>query len=165
MNRRFLRLISAVAIAVLFIGACGDSDDEDGAAESDDTTTTTETAKPNTCPAEGCRVRFTNATRASDGELVLTFDANYTPDDAGNHFHVFWDTFKPEQVSDDAERKHNVKQGDWEPTAANPYTTANAASVKTRGQSTKICVTAGDRDHNVLDPKLFDCRDVSSLLS
>lgn len=165
MDRLFLRLSSVAVGVVLLVGACGDSDDDDGAAETEDTTTTAEAAKPNTCPADGCQVRFANATRASDGELVLTFDANFTPEDAGNHFHVFWDTFKPEQVSDDAERKHNVKQGDWEPTAANPFTTANAASVKTRGQSTKVCVTAGDRDHNVLDPKLFDCRDVSSLLT
>ena len=165
MNRLFARSLSVAALVVLLVGACGEGDDEDSAAESEGTTTTAETAKPNTCQADGCQVRFTNATRAGDGELVLTFDANFTPEDAGNHFHVFWDTFKPEQVSDDAERKHKVKQGDWEPTAANPFTTANAASVKTRGESTKVCVTAGDRDHNVLNPELFDCRDVSTLLT
>jgi hypothetical protein len=37
-------------------------------------------------------------------------------------------------------------------------------SVDTRGGSTTICVTAGDRDHAVIDSALVDCRDVSDLL-
>ena len=161
MFRRSLLLTAAVSLAVL--GACGDDDDEDAA---DTTDTTAESGEaPNACPSDGCKVKIANVTKAPDGELVVAMDANYTPDDARNHFHVFWDTFKPEQVSDDAERKHNVTQGDWVPTAENPFTTVDAVSVKVRGQSTKVCVTAGDRDHNVIDPKLFDCRDVASLLT
>jgi hypothetical protein len=27
-----------------------------------------------------------------------------------------------------------------------------------------VCVTAGDRNHNVIDPALFDCRAVADLL-
>ena len=32
-----------------------------------------------------------------------------------------------------------------------------------RQTSSRVCVTAGDRDHNVLDPTIVDCRDVSAL--
>ena len=131
--------------------------------------TTTTASRPsaapaNACPPDGCRVRIVDVTRAGD-ELRLAFDANYTPDESRNHFHVYWDTFTAQQVSDDAERRFGVKQGDWVPTADNPYTTGDVASVKARGQSHTICVTAGDRHHNVLDPRLFDCRDVSRLLA
>jgi hypothetical protein len=94
----------------------------------------------------------------------LAFSGNYTSFFSLNHFHVFWDTFKPEQVSDNAERTYNVTQGSWEPTADNPYTTAGTASTAVRGESTRICVTPGDRDHNVIDPKIVECRDISQYL-
>lgn len=159
-------IITAAAVCLVLFTACGDDgDDEEDGASSESPTTSVSDAAPNACPADGCRIRIADVTRAPDGELVLTLDANFTADAARNHFHVFWDTFKPEQVSDDAERKHAVKQGDWVPTADNPFTTADAVSVKVRGQSTKVCVTAGDRDHNVIDPTIFECRDVAGLLT
>ena len=167
LTHRWLRswLFVTATTCLVVLGGCGD----DGGKKQSAATTTppppTQVTTPNACPADGCQVRIAEATKAPNGELVLTFAANYTPDVARNHFHVYWDNFKPEQVSDDAERTHHVKQGDWVPTADNPYTTGEAASVKMRGSSTHVCVTAGDRDHVVIDPKLFDCRDVSGLLT
>jgi hypothetical protein len=121
------------------------------------------TTAENACPVDGCKISFVNVEKAGD-ELKVTFMANYTPDISKNHFHVFWDNFTPKQVSDNAERVWGVKQGSWEPTADNPYTTAGAASVKQRGRSTKLCVTPGDRDHNVIDPSVVECTDVGSFL-
>lgn len=120
-------------------------------------------AASNACPVEGCKVTIAKV-EAAGSELKVSFTANYTPDVARNHFHVFWDEFTPQQVSNDAETKWKVKQGDWVPTADNPFTTTDVVAVKDRGSSTRICVTAGDRDHNVIDPSLFDCRDVTSVL-
>jgi hypothetical protein len=150
---------------VLLLAGCGDDSSKEESSATTTPSAATSVAKSNACPAEGCKVRITDATKGPNGEIILTFDANYTPDMAHNHFHVFWDHFKPEQVSDDAERTHHVKQGDWVPTADNPYTTGEAVSVKVRESSTRVCVTAGDRDHVVVDPKLFECRDVSGLLT
>ena len=118
---------------------------------------------PNACPVDGCQVRITAAERAGD-EIRLTFEANYTPDVSRNHFHVFWDTYSAKQVSVDAQSRFGLAVGDWVPTADNPFTTTGPASVRMRGQSTTLCVTAGDRNHNVIDPGLVDCRDVSALL-
>lgn len=124
---------------------------------------TTTTPLPNACPVEGCKVNFASIDKAGD-ELQLTFTANYTPEISGNHFHVYWSKFQAKQVSDNAESKFGVTQGDWEPTADNPYTTAGAVAVSQKGDSGQICVTAGDKDHNVLNPDLFECRDVAGLL-
>lgn len=127
------------------------------------TATPTDAAMPNACPVDGCRVSIVGATTAG-GELVLDLAANFTPDISRNHVHVYWDRFTAEQVSDDAAPRFDVTQGDWVPTADDPYTTADAASVARREGSARICVTAGDRDHNVIDPKLFQCHDVSATL-
>lgn len=120
-------------------------------------------AMPNACPADGCRVSIV-AVRDAGEELTLDLQANFAPDISHNHFHVYWDRFTAEQVSDNAAPRFNVTQGDWVPTAEQPFTTADAASVAKREKSAAICVTAGDRDHNVIDPKLFQCHDVSALL-
>lgn len=153
------------------LAACGGNSGKRSTATTATTAATTATtasgsaAPPaNACPPDGCQVRIADVSRAG-AELRLRFDTNYTPDMSRNHVHVFWDTFTAKQVSDDAERRFGVTQGDWVPTADNPYTTGDAASVSQRGQSHRICVTAGDRDHNVLNPDLVDCRDVSNLLS
>jgi hypothetical protein len=116
------------------------------------------------CPNDGCRVRIASATKADGGELRLDFEANYAPDISHNHVHVYWDHFTAEQVSDDAEPRFKVTPGDWVPTGDDPYTTGDAASVTKRGTSKRICVTAGDRDHNVLDPTIYSCTDVSALV-
>jgi hypothetical protein len=121
-------------------------------------------ALSNACPDVGCQVRIASVTPAAGGELTLDFEANYALDLSHNHVHVYWDHYSAEQVSDDAETRFHVTPGDWVPTGDDPYTTAEAASVSKRGASTRICVTAGDRDHNVLDPKLFQCTDVSALV-
>jgi hypothetical protein len=120
-------------------------------------------AAPNACPTEGCQVRIVSVGRAGR-ELRIGFSANFTPDVSRNHFHVYWDTYTSKQVSFDAKQRFGVEQGFWVPTADNPFTTADELSVRTRKNATRICVTAGDRYHNVIDPEKFDCRDVGALL-
>lgn len=121
-------------------------------------TATPTAAMPNACPADGCRVSIV-AVRDAGDELTLDLQANFAPDISHNHFHVYWDRFTAEQVSDDAAPRFKVTQGDWVPTADQTFTTADAASVAKRENSARICVTAGDRDHNVIDPTLFQCHD------
>lgn len=117
----------------------------------------------NACPAEGCAITIVDAARQGD-EVAVTWEANFKPDVAKNHIHVYWDIYTADQVSSDAEAR-GVKQGEWVPTDVLPtYVTESAVSVDTRGGSTTICVTAGDRDHAVIDSSLVDCRDVSDLL-
>ena len=158
--RRSIMLVGILGLSTL-VGACGGSDDNEAAQTT--TTSAPRAALANACPPEGCRVRIVDVSRAGE-ELQVSFDANYSPDMSRNHFHVFWDTFTAKQVSDDAERRFGVTQGDWVPTADNPFTTQDVVSVKVRGGAKRICVTAGDRDHNVLDPELVDCRDVTGVL-
>ncbi len=123
----------------------------------------TSVAASNACPAEGCKVSFQGIEDAGD-ELTLTFSSNFTPELSGNRFHVYWDRFEARQVSSDAASKHGVAQGEWQPTADNPFTTTGPAAVGRRGESTAICVTAGDKDNNVIDPAAAECRDVAGFL-
>lgn len=165
--------VTAVLVGVSVTG-CAESDDDPSASAPIPVTTPgvsvtpslspSPTELPNACPAEGCRATIDTVTPADGGELTLTLSANFDPDVSRNHFHIYWDTYTAQQVSDDAEPRFNVTPGDWVPTDANPYTTGDATSVSKRGTSTKLCVTAGDRDHNVLDPAQQQCYDVSALL-
>jgi len=153
------KLLYCVATAVLVVSACG-GDDEGG-----DTTTTPAGEGPvaNACPAEGCSITITDVQNGGD-ELEITWDANFLPDVSKNHVHVYWDTFKAEEVSSDAEA-NGFTQGDWSPTGEYPtYVTESGASVANRGTSTTLCVTAANRDHAVLDPSLVNCRDVGDEL-
>lgn len=161
MNSHRIRTVTALcALAFLLVSCAGEGDaPQDGG----QATAAGEAAPPNACPQEGCRVSVAAAEQFGD-ELELTFEANFTPDLARNHFHVYWDNFTAEQVSDDAERRFGVNQGDWVPTDENPYTTGDAASVEERAGATSICVTAGDGDHNVIDAEISDCFDVTGLV-
>lgn len=120
---------------------------------------------PNACPVDGCVVTITEVKSAGD-ELQITFDSNFTPDVSKNHFHVWWgENFTVEQVGRNAEPDHGVAQGRWHRHADHPvYTTQGAASVSERGEATTVCVTAADRDHNVLDVSAYHCVDASSEL-
>ena len=119
----------------------------------------------NACPVDGCSVKIVGVTRAGD-ELQLTLEANYAPDMSKNHIHVWWgDNYKVEQVSNDAETVHHVKQGEWHPMADYPsYITQSAASMKVRGNSKTICVSPADRNHDIIDVKVFQCVDISNQL-
>jgi len=117
----------------------------------------------NACPAEGCLVKIMSVSKSGD-ELEITWEANFLPDVARNHIHVYWDTFSAEQVSSDAEA-NGFKQGDWVPTANYPsYVTSGASSIASRGESSTLCVTASDRDHAVLDPTAVHCVSASDVL-
>ena len=156
----------AVTLALTLVGAACGSDDNDSAAPSTTLTTTAGSgARQNACPVEGCKITITDVQPAGT-ELRITWDANFQPDFSKNHIHVYWDRYTADQVSDDA-AKRNVKQGEWVPTDDFPeYTTEGPVSTreKARGTSTTVCVTAGDRNHNVIDSSIVDCRDVSGLL-
>lgn len=120
---------------------------------------------PNACPVDGCVVEIVEVSKAGD-ELQVTFESNFMPDVSKNHFHVWWgELYKVEQVSNNAEPTHGVKQGDWHPTADFPtYTTQSAASASVRNGARTLCVSAADRNHDILDPKVYNCVDVGEHL-
>lgn len=155
--------ILALLVWCIFFLAC--SSDTNAPEPSVQPTTTAASSSPvgNACPAEGCVITISDVAQDGD-ELAITWEANFDPDVSKNHIHVFWDIYTADQVSSDAEAR-GVEQGEWVPTAAYPtYTTGAAVSVDKRGGSTTICVTAGDRDHAVIDSSIVDCQDVSDLL-
>lgn len=120
---------------------------------------------PNACPVDGCMVTITDVQKAGD-ELQLTFDSNFTPDVSKNHFHVWWgEKYSVEQAGRNAETEHNVTQGRWHRHDDYPtYVTTGAASTSEREGSVTICVSAADRNHNIIDVSLYHCVDVSNLL-
>lgn len=155
-------LVFSVSLVVLFTLGCG-SDDSTVGSTTDETTAGSSAPVANACPAEGCQIKIVDAKR-DGGEIAVTWEANFVPDVARNHIHVYWDRYTADQVSSDAEAR-GVTQGEWVPTDMVPtYVTESAVAVATRGDSTTLCVTAGDRDHAVIDTALVDCRDVADLL-
>ncbi len=44
---------------------------------------------PNACPVDGCLVSIVSVEKSGD-ELQVTLEANYTPDNARNHLHMWW---------------------------------------------------------------------------
>lgn len=121
---------------------------------------------PNSCPVDGCLVTIVSV-EAKDDELEVTFEANYTPDNARNHLHVWWgEQYTVTQVGRNAQSEHGVEQGKWHRHDDYPvYITTGAASITVRDNAKTLCVTAADRGHNVLDADLFDCIDVSQFLN
>ena len=122
--------------------------------------------KPNACPVDGCEIRILDVKKSGD-ELALTLEANFTPDLSKNHIHVWWgDNFTIKQVSNNAETVHGVKQGDWHPTDEYPsYVTQGPVSTAMRGDSKTICVSAGDRNHDIIDVTKFHCVYIASSVS
>lgn len=118
----------------------------------------------NACPVDGCEVKIVNV-KQSGNELALTFEANFKPDVSKNHLHVWWgENFEVEQVGRNA-KAFGVEKGKWHRHDDYPsYTTTGAASTSIRDGAVTICVTAADRDHNVLDAGLYHCVDASSHL-
>ncbi|MEP6973147.1 MAG: hypothetical protein ABI869_03270 [Actinomycetota bacterium] len=160
----FQRVVVSVPVMTLALVACGSQEPSPGSGATATVAVPASTAPvANACPADGCKIKITDVARAGD-EIAVTWDANFVPDVSKNHIHVYWDIYTSDQVSSDAESR-GVTQGEWVPTDAYPtYVTGGAASVTKRGDSTTICVTAGDRDHVVIDSSIVDCRDVSDLL-
>ena len=119
----------------------------------------------NSCPVDGCVVIIDDVA-SEDGELRLTFEGNFTPSLSKNHLHVWWgENYNIRQVSGNAESTYSVVQGIWHPTDDYPsYVTTGVISVAERGDAVSLCVTASDRNHDILDPDQVDCRSVSELL-
>lgn len=120
---------------------------------------------PNACPVDGCAVKIAEVSASGD-ELTLTFESNFMPDMSKNHIHVWWgELFDVKQVSGNAEATHGVEQGRWHPTDEYPsYTTQSAASVGAREDARTLCVTAADRNHDILDANAYHCVDVGDKL-
>ncbi len=168
-------VMPCLAASIVSLGACGGSGSgPDGLAAQQpspssamsmahDHASSSGVFAANACPVEGCEVKITAVTREGS-ELRVTFMANYEPDVSRNHLHVYWDNYSSKQVSNDAVPRFGVTQGAWVPTADNPYTTNDAASLTKRGGSTRLCGAAGDRNHDVIDPTLFNCISVASLV-
>ncbi|MDH3753021.1 MAG: hypothetical protein OEU32_04030 [Acidimicrobiia bacterium] len=153
MNYR--RWVAIAALGGLLVTACGEDDDNGGSSSAPTT---------NACPVDGCEIIIVDADPAGT-EIMVTWEANFAPDFAKNHIHFYWDTYTAEQVSGDAETKYEVEQGNWVPTDSMPnMVTEGPTSVEAREGSSTLCVTAADFDHNVLDPALVNCLDVSDLL-
>lgn len=153
-----LLLLIAVMAAALF--GCGD---DEGGGDTTRAPSGNEAPVANACPASGCTITILDVVESGD-ELEVTWEANFLPDVSRNHIHIYWDTFRAEEVSSDAEA-NGFEQGDWSPTDSYPtYITESGASVANRADSTTLCVTAADRDHAVLDPTVVHCLDVGSSL-
>ncbi|WP_370401546.1 hypothetical protein [Sulfitobacter sp. JB4-11] len=117
----------------------------------------------NACPVDGCVVDIVSVTQ-DNGELTVELNANFKPDISKNHFHIWWgELYDVRQVSNNAETVHNVSQGDWHPTDAYPtYATSGVTSVLQRGEAVSLCVSAADRNHDIIDPEALNCVDVSN---
>ena len=118
----------------------------------------------NACPVDGCEVKILEVESAGD-ELALTFEANFKPDVSKNHLHVWWgEQYDIKQVGRNA-IDFGVEKGKWHRHDDYPnYTTTGAASTSIRDGAVTICVTAADRNHNILDVALYHCVDASGQL-
>ena len=118
----------------------------------------------NACPVDGCEVKIL-VVKPTGEELALTFKANFMPDVSKNHLHVWWgEQYDVKQVGRNA-TAFGVEKGKWHRHDDYPtYTTTGAASTSIRNGAVTICVTAADRNHNVLDATLFHCVDASDQL-
>lgn len=149
--------------AVVLLPACGGDDDEAAGTTAATTEAAETVATQNACPVDGCTIEITNVEREGD-ELRVTWKTNFDPDFSKNHIHIYWDTYTADQVSNDAADRGET-QGEWVPTGDYPeFVTEGAVSTTKRSDSTMLCVTASDRDHNVLDSAITDCYDVADLL-
>ncbi|NND76002.1 MAG: BMP family ABC transporter substrate-binding protein [Ilumatobacter sp.] len=111
------------------------------------------------CPAEGCRARII-AAEIVGGELAVTLEANWFFDEADNHLHYFWSPrYEPNQVGMDSAERFGVEVGEWDIDGRYPvYVTEDVVSLSSRTvEDTRLCLTAADAAHNVIDPELFDC--------
>jgi hypothetical protein len=118
----------------------------------------------NACPVDGCEVKILDVKSAGE-ELALTFEANFKPDVSKNHLHVWWgEQYDIKQVGRNA-KTFGVEKGKWHRHDDYPsYTTTGAASTSIRDGATTVCVTAADRNHNILDVNLYHCVDASGHL-
>ncbi len=118
----------------------------------------------NACPVDGCEVKILEVKAAGD-ELALSFESNFMPDVSKNHFHVWWgEQYDIKQVGRNASA-FGMEKGKWHRHDDYPdYITTGAASTKIRDGAVTICVTAADRNHNILDVSLYHCVDASGQL-
>ena len=118
----------------------------------------------NACPVDGCEVKILGIKPAGE-ELALRFEANFMPDVSKNDLHVWWgEQYDVKQVGRNASA-FGVEKGKWHRHDDYPtYTTTGAASTSIRNGAVTVCVTAADRNHNVLDATLFHCVDASDHL-
>ena len=61
-------------------------------------------------------------------------------------------------------RRGRPRVSGFRPATYPDFVTEGAVSTTKRAGSTTVCVTASDREHNVLDASIIDCEDVADLL-
>lgn len=118
----------------------------------------------NACPVDGCEIKIVAIKPAGD-ELAITFKANFKPDVSKNHIHVWWgELYDVKQAGRNA-GTFGMEKGKWHRHDDYPeYVTTGAASTSIRDGAVTVCVTAADRNHNVLDVNLYHCVDASAHL-
>lgn len=152
-------LVGGLLIIIALLASCGSGTEDSSSSTVDITTEPTQ----NACPIDGCLIAIDSVEAAGD-ELLVTWSANFVPDFSKNHIHVYWDTYTAGEVSSDA-TANGLEQGVWVPTDAYPtYTTDEVVSTSARDDSTTLCVTTSDGDHNVIDKSIVNCVDVSTYL-
>lgn len=116
----------------------------------------------NSCPVDGCEVEIVSVRNAENGEYAVAFRADFTPQLSKNHIHIWWgENWKVTQVTANAMTVYNNPQGVYHPIDDYPgYTTKGVVSAQKRGDAMTLCVTAADRNHNILDPTLYNCHRV-----
>ncbi len=125
-------------------------------------TTVSEEVKPAACDDfYGCSVKIADVRRAGD-ELEVSFETNFAADLSGNHFHVWWgENYNVKQIGRNARAVHGVQQGQWLEYAAPVLVTTGAVSMRERGVAQWLCVSAADRDHNLINATLYHCKKLS----
>lgn len=121
--------------------------------------------RSNACPVDGCVVKIVDAKR-SGKELELTFESNFSPDVSKNHFHTWWgEKYTVKHVGRNAKAVYGVTKGRWQLTADYPaFVTKRAASTSVRDGAVTMCVSAANRDHNILNIDTFHCVNVADKL-
>jgi actin-like ATPase involved in cell morphogenesis len=178
---------AAVGLGAYFVLAGGDDGEPGAAADPADTTVAADTTAPAAaattagsaataaaptaasttaapaCPATETRPCIQMRSIALQGDsLVIEWDAfNFTPSESDVHAHFFWDNQLPQQAGTNA-ADFGVPLGAWELTAAQPFvsgvdpTTPLLVSRKPP-EATRVCVTAANAAHAVIDPNVFQC--------
>ena len=119
-------------------------------------------AASNSCPVDGCQVEIVSVEQAANAEYTLTLSANFDPLLAKNHIHVWWgENWEVTQVTANAMTVYHNAQGEYHPIDDYPtYTTTGVVSASRRGTAITLCVTAADRNHNILSPELYHCQPI-----
>lgn len=129
------------------------------------TPTTAPTPTPTVVPFE-CAVGFCahiEDVEVVDGELVIDWSAHgFTPSVANFHAHFYFDTFDAIEVGTNYVQLGASRQGSWQVTDAQPFSTAGSAVSMTSipPGARRICVVPADSGHGVTSPENAECEEI-----